>query len=254
MAHRTVMRGWRVSFVLATALLALPSAAQSAGATAGGDPQGIALARAVGVAFARIPAESYVQSGFAYMLSARSHEPAFRWAWGSGPVAGMVPALEQATVGLHKGRVTWWRDDLTPLPCAEPSLCGAVVTGTQARTELVVERSGTFYAYGDSYRHTCFGRLGGSTPLKVGDQIWSVIGEFQAPSPHGGLQLLKSTYPWGLTGGSASEAASLSLRTHLPVREQTTISSSAAGASGFAFTSSFGYPKRAPAPQIELCH
>ncbi len=96
-----------------------------------------------------------------------------------------------------------------------------------ARTELVVERSGTFYAYGDRFRHTCFGRLGGSTPFKVGSQIWSVLGEFlEPPVPHGALQLLKSSYPWGLTGGSAVEAASLSLKTHLPVREQTTVAAS----------------------------
>jgi hypothetical protein len=240
--------------VLATvALVALPSAGARAAVSVSGDPQGIALANAVGVAFAHIPAESYVQSGFAYMFSARSHEPAFRWAWGSGPVAGMVPAREQATVGLHGGRVVWWRDDLTPLPCAEPLLCGSVVTGTQARTELVVERSGTFYAYGDSFRHTCFGRLGGSTPLRIGDPIWSVTGEFQPPAPHGKLQLLKSIYPWFLTGGSASEAASLSLKSHLPVRAQTAISQSAAGAPGFSFTSGFSYPKHAHAPRVELC-
>jgi hypothetical protein len=237
--------------VLATvALVALPCAGARAAVSAGGDPQGIALAKAVGVAFARVPAASYVQSGFAYMLSARSHEPVFRWAWGSGPVAGMVPALERATVGLHRGRVLWWRDDLTPLACSEPLLCGSVVTGTQARTELVVVRSGTYYAYGDSYKHTCFGRLGGSTPLRVGDEIWSATGEFQPPAPHGKLQLLESSYPWFLTGGSASEAASLSLKTHLPVREQTTIS----GASGFVFTSTFSYPKQALAPKVELCH
>ncbi len=167
-----------------------------------------------------------MQSGFAYMLAARTHSPGFRWAWGSGPVAGMVPAREEGSIGLHRGRVTWWRDDLTPLPCAETALCGSVATGSQARTELVVERSGTFYAYGDRFRHTCFGRLGGSTPFKVGSQIWSVLGEFQPPVPHGALQLLKSSYPWGLTGGSAVEAASLSLKTHLPVREQTTVAAS----------------------------
>jgi hypothetical protein len=248
------MRGWRVALWVATALVALPVAAASATAGASGDPQGIALAKAVGVAFAKVPAESYVQSGFAYMLSARSHEPAFRWAWGAGPVVGMVPANEQATLGLHKGRVTWWRDDLTPLPCVETALCGSVVTGTQARTEVVVERSGTFYAYGDRFRHTCFGRLGGSTPFKVGNPIWSVLGEFQPPAPHGALQLLKSSYPWGLTGASAGEVASLSLKTHLPVREQTTVASSPSGSPAFSFTASFGYPKNASEPKIELCH
>ena len=248
------MRGWRVALCVAMALVALPIAAASAALTPSGDPQGIALAQAVGVAFVKVPAESYVQSGFAYMLAARSHEPAFRWAWGSGAVVGMVPAHEQATLGLHKGRVTWWRDDLTPLPCAEPMLCGSVVTGSQARTELVVEHSGTFYSYGDRFRHTCFGRLGGSTPFKVGDRIWSVLGEFQPPALHGALQLLKSSYPWGLTGASASEAASLSFKTHLPVREQTIVGASPSGSPGFSFTASFGYPKIARAPKIELCH
>lgn len=248
------MRGWRVALCVAVALVALPVAAASATASASGDPRGIALARAVGVAFAKVPAESYVQSGFAYMLSARSHEPAFRWAWGAGPVAGMVPATEQATLGLHKGRVTWWRDDLTPLPCVESALCGSVATGTQSRTELVVERSGTYYAYGDRFGHSCFGRLGGSTPFKVGDPIWSVLGEFQAPALHGTLQLLKSSYPWGLTGAQAGEAASLSFKTHLPVREQTTVGPSPSGSPGFSFTASFGFPKNAQAPKIELCH
>ncbi len=239
---------------VAMVLVALPIATASASAGASGDPRGIALAQAVGRAFAKVPAETYVQSGFAYMLAARSHSPGFRWAWGSGPVAGMVPAREEGSIGLHRGRVTWWRDDLTPLPCAETALCGSVATGSQARTELVVERSGTFYAYGDRFRHTCFGRLGGSTPFKVGSQIWSVLGAFQAPAPHGALQLLKSSYPWGLTGGSAVEAASLSVKTHLPVREQTTVAASPSGSPGFAFTASFGFPKSAKAPMIELCH
>lgn len=236
------------------ALMALSAGPALAAATPSGDPQGIALARAVGAAFARVPAESYEQTGFAFVFSRRSGEAAFRWQWGSGPVAGMVPARERATVGLHGGRVVWWRDDLTPLPCPEASLCGSVAASAQAPAEIVVEGAGTFYAYGNRMRHTCYGRLGGSTPLRIGDGTWTVFGEFQPPAPHGELELLKSSYPWSLTGGIASEAASLSRRTHLPVREQTTVAAGQSGAASFTFTASFGYPARASAPKIDLCH
>jgi hypothetical protein len=229
----------------------LAAGAAPAGA-AGGDPDGISLARAVRIALARVPAESYEQTGFAYMLSEQSPTPVFRWRWGGGPVAGMTPAHELATVGLKEGRVSWWRDDLTPLPCIEALLCGEVAAA-QVPVELVVEPAGAFYAYGSRSHHGCFGRLGGSTPLRSGDRTWTLFGEFAAPAAHGTTELLKSSFPWGITGGLASEMASVSMRTHLPVREQTTVVPSAAGGTSFGFTASFGYPTRAKAPQVKLC-
>ncbi len=164
----------------------------------------------------------------------------------------MVPARERATVGLKAGRVTWWRDDLTPLPCVDASLCGEVASA-QVPVELLVKPSGAYYAYGSRTGHGCFGRLGGSTPLRVGDRTWTLFGEFEAPAAHGTTRLLKSSFPWGLTGGSANETASVSIRTHLPVREQTQISPPAGAGAPFAFTARFGYPSRARAPKVTLC-
>lgn len=247
----TAMRGCGASLLgLLTAAL-LGAGAAPAGA-AGGDPDGISLARAVRVALARVPAESYEQTGFAYVFARQSPTPVFRWRWGGGPVGGMVPARELATVGLKEGRVTWWRDDLTPLPCVEAALCGEVAEA-QVPVELVVEPAGAFYAYGSRAHHSCFGRLGGSTPLRSGDRTWTLFGQFDAPAAHGTTQLLKSSFPWGLTGGLASEMASVSMRSHLPVREQTTIVPPAGAGAPFGFTASFGYPVRARAPQVRLC-
>jgi hypothetical protein len=238
-----------VGAICAAAIVAAgPGIAQAAG----GDQNGISLARAVRIALARVPAESYEQTGFAYVLSEQLPAPVFRWRWGGGPAAGMMPAREQATVGLKEGRVTWWRDDLTPLPCVEAVLCGEVAPA-QVPVELLVELSGAFYTYGSRTSHGCYGRLGGSTPLRVGDRTWTLWGEFDAPAEHGTTQLLKSSFPWGLTGGSASETASVSIRTHLPIREQTQISPAAGGGAPFAFAASFGYPTRARAPKVTLC-
>jgi hypothetical protein len=233
------------------AIAVLVAGAGSADA-AGGDPGGISLARAVRIALARVPAEAYEQTGFVYVVSQQVPAPVFRWRWGGGPMAGMVPAREQATVGLKNGRVTWWRDDLTPLPCVEAALCGELGSA-QVPVELVVEPSGAFYAYGNRAHHGCYGRLGGSTPLRPGDRTWTLFGEFEAPSAHGTTRLLKSSFPWGLTGGLASEMASVSMRTHLPVREQTQIVPSGGGGAAFAFSASFGYPERVVAPRVTLC-
>jgi hypothetical protein len=239
--------------VLATLALGTVSAVPAAAVpTPTGDPGGVVLARTVSAAFTHVPAVAYEQSGFAWMLSERGADPVFRWRWGGGPVAGMVPVREHAAVGLHNGLVSWWRDDLTPLPCAAPALCGTVAASAQVPAVIVVVAAGTFYAYGGHRHHSCFGRLGGSTPERLGEPTWSAFGEFQPPAGHGQLELLKSSYPWNLTGGMATEAASLSLHTHLPVREQTTIA--AAGAIGsFSFSASYGYPAHATAPAINMC-
>ena len=123
----------------------------------------------------------------------------------------------------------------------------------QVPVELLVEQAGAFYAYGSRTSHGCYGRLGGSTPLRLGDRTWTLFGEFEAPAAHGTTQLLKSSFPWGLTGGSASETASVSMRTHLPIREQTQISPAPGGGAPFSFAASFGYPSRARAPKVTLC-
>jgi len=248
--NTTAMRGTGV-LCTGVALAAVMAGAAVPAAAAGGTAEGISLARAVRSALAQVPAESYEQTGFAYMVSQQAPEAAFRWRWGSGPVAGMVPALEHATAGLSEGRVSWWRDELTPLPCAEAALC-ATVTAPQVPVELLVLATGDFYAYGTRSRHGCFGRLGGSVPLRIGDRVWTLYGEFAPPASHGPTELLKSVFPWGLTGGTATETATISARTHRPQRAQTLI----IGASGnqFEINSSFAYPSHARAPVPTLCH
>jgi hypothetical protein len=242
--------GWMLATLALGAILAGPATALP-GPT--GDGDGIVLARTVSAAFARVPAVAYEQSGFASMRSERGSEPVFRWRWGGGPAAGMVPVREHATVGLRGGLVSWWRDDLMPQPCAVAALCGSLSAGAQVPAEIVVVPAGTFYAYGGHRHHGCFGRLSGSTPQRLGEPTWSAFGEFQPPAGHGQLELLKSSYPWSVTGGMALEAASLSLRTHLPVRQQTTIVPAAGAASGFSFETTFGYPAHARPPQVKLC-
>jgi hypothetical protein len=85
----------------------------------------------------------------------------------------------------------------------------------------------------------------------VGEPTWSAFGQFQPPAGHGDLELLKSIYPWSLTGGFATEAAALSLHTHLPVHEQTTIAPPAGRA--FSFNTALSYPAHARAPHPNLC-
>ncbi len=243
------MRAW--GFL--AALLCLFVAFESAPAIAAGSaPAGVSLARGVREALQRVSAESYTQVGFAYAIAEQAPQPVFRWRWGGGPVAGMVPVREQATIGLKEGRANWWRDDLTPLPCIEAALCGEV-TGLQAPIELVLDAAGAFYAYGDQSSHGCFGRLGGSTPVSLGERTWTLFGEFAAPAAHGATELLDSSFPWGLTGGQASESTTVSTRTHLPVREQTTVVPAAAGGAPFSFTASYSYPARARRPRVTLC-
>jgi hypothetical protein len=251
--NMTAMRGCGVLSVGLVSAVVLVSDVPPLASAAGGAPDGISLARAVRIALARVPVETYEETGFAYVLSQQSPAAVFRWRWGGGPVAGMVPARERATAGLSEGRVTWWRDDLTPLPCAEAALCGEVAAA-QVPVELVVLPSGAFYAYGTRASHSCFGRLGGSTPLRPGDRTWALFGEFEAPAAHGTTELLKSSFPWGLTGGRANESASVSMRTHLPVREETLIVPGSRVGTLFSFAASYGYPAHARAPQVTLCH
>ncbi|MHB8532259.1 MAG: hypothetical protein ACYDC2_06035 [Solirubrobacteraceae bacterium] len=242
---------------MALVLCVLAATPASALPSATGDPHGVGLARSVSAAFARVHAVSYEQSGFAWMRSEHGARPVFAWRWGGGPAAGMVPVREHAVMGLQAGLVRWWRDDLTPLPCTGVTPCAAAPAAAAAQVSavIVVTAGGAFYAYGSHERHTCFGRLGGSTPQRIGEPSWSAFGEFQRPAEHGELELLKSSYPWNLTGGTADEMASLSVRTHLPVRQQTTIVPPAGGGAGaFTFIASFGYPAHASSPTANVCH
>lgn len=245
--------GYGLALLLVLIFSLLPTAHAGALPAASGDAQGVSLARAVSAAFARVPAVSYEQSGFASMLSEDGARPVFSWRWGGGPVAGMVPVRERAVIGLHDGLVRWWQDQLSPLPCADAALCGTITAAAQASAVIVVTSAGTFYAFGDARRHSCFGRLGGSTPQRVGEATWSAFGAFQPPAAHGALELLKSSYPWALTGGTADEIASLSRHTHLPVRQQTTVLPPSGGDAPFSFTASFGYPSHASEPAVNLC-
>ncbi len=65
--------------------------------------------------------------------------------------------------------------------------------------------------------------------------------------------LLDSSFPWGLTGGSARESTTVSLRSHLPLREQTIVSSNPAESGAFSFSANLRYPARARAPQATIC-
>lgn len=243
--HTLVLLAPLAPAVLPAAAGALPAAT--------GDPGGIVLAHSVSTAFERVRAVSYEQSGFAWMLSEQGTQPVFRWRWGGGAVPGMVPVRERASMALRRGLVRWWRDDLTPLPCPQAARCGTLAPGAQVPAVIVVLPSGTFYAYGDHLHHGCFGRLGGSTPQRIGEPTWSAFGEFQRPAEHGQLELLKSSYPWSLTGGKAEEAAALSLHTHLPVRQQTTILPVSTAAGPFTFTASYSYPARLRPPRVNMC-
>lgn len=150
-------------------------------------------------------------------------------------------ATEHGVVALNQGRVVWWRDDLTPPPCTRVGVCHDIPV------ELLSERSGAYYAFGNAAKHTCFGRLRGNQPVAVGAQWNRVTGHFSAPVLRPGVIKLTYTYPLG-KGESARETDTLSSRTHLLTSGRTVIN----GSHTIRFSTS--QPTKAPpAPKVNVC-
>ena len=117
----------------ATAALAAPAAT--------GNARGIGLARAVLRAYQHVPTQSYVEHGLVWMSAMDGKAPTFQWAYGLGPYPGAYPATEHAVLTLDRGRVSWWRDDLTLAPCTKPGVCPGAPVEIVANTEVSSTRS-----------------------------------------------------------------------------------------------------------------
>jgi hypothetical protein len=235
-------RAARRPFVLAVAVsLAAATTALAAVPAATGDARGIALARLVARAYVGVRAQSYSQRGFVWMAATEGKVSSFRWVYGSGPSPGLSAATEHGVLVLRRGKVLWWRDDLTPPRCTTG------VCTTAVPVQIVADARGLFYAYGNASRHTCYGHLHGTTPYIVGRSVWSVVGRFRAPVPAGRSERLRSTYPWG-SAQSATEVDTISLATHRLLATRVAVS---AGGRSPAFVR---YPGRTPAaPIVKLC-
>lgn len=207
-----------------------------------GNPQAIAIARAAVRAYARLRVETYTETGFIEMNDLEGKSSYFNFDWGQTTLArGWVRATEHGIVALSNGHVVWWRDDLAPPPCTGIGACH------QIPVELLSERRGAFYAFGNAARHTCFGRLRGKQPVDVGEQWNPQNGHFSAPMFGPGTVKLTYTYPYG-KGRTARETDTLSTRTYLLESGRVAID----GRITTRFSS--GHPSNAPKlPKVNLC-
>ena len=211
-----------------------------------GSATGIGLARAVQRAYQHVRVQSYAEHGFVWMSAVEGKSSAFRWIYGAGPSPGLYPATEHATLALSHGRVSWWRDDLTPAPCSTPGLCARVPV------ELVADAGGLFYAFGGAKQHSCYAHLTGTTPVVVGKPVWFVGGDFTAPTRSGSDERLTSTYPWSKTQ-RATELDTVASGSHRLLKSHVEISGPT-GAAPFSYSASYGYPTRVPPPpRTNLC-
>lgn len=221
------------------------SATAVAWAAAGptGDPKAIALARAEARAYTRIPAENYTQTGFIEMTDQEGRTSYLSYLWGQTRLRpGWAWATEHGTIALRRGRILWWRDQLTPPPCHLVGVCH------QIPVELVAERVGAFWAFGDSANHTCFSRLRrGSTPVTVGEIADQTLGRFSAPVLGNGTVTLTYAIPYG-RGATMHVTDIDSASTHLTLLSHWVITG------GHQTRSSFDYPSRTPAaPKVNRC-
>ena len=243
------MRVGRHTLVAVVSIAGLLGASSALAAPAPtGSASGIGLARAVQRAYQHVRVQSYVQHGFVWMSAVQGKSSTFRWVYGAGPSLGLYPATEHAVLALDHGRLSWWRDDLTPAPCTTPGLCARVPV------QIVADAGGLFYAFGDAKKHSCYAHLTGTAPYVVGKPVWFVGGDFKLPTHAGSSELLTSTYPWSKTLRATeldtiANASHRLLKAHVGISAQT-----GAQAAPFSYSVSYGYPSRVPPPpQINLC-
>ena len=236
----------RLRVVVACVIAVLGLGAAVAAASVGGNAQGIALARRQLGAYRKLPAETVTERGYVAINDAEGKTSFFQWQWGSGALPhGWVPATEHAVVALRAGRIVWWRDDLTP-PACHVGLCG------EQPVDVVIDHKGAFFAFGTAARHTCYGKLRGSTPASVGATWVAVRGIFSAPVTHGSKVALTYTYPWGKVQ-TATETDTISQQTLLD--QSGVIQVSGGGLPAFTVHFTNGHPAKAPAaPKVTLCH
>ncbi|MGH2871200.1 MAG: hypothetical protein ACRDL5_01925 [Solirubrobacteraceae bacterium] len=210
-----------------------------------GNPQGIALAGKQVTAYAKIDSETVTETGYVAMTDGEGRSSFFQWQWGSGSLPhGWVPATEHAVVALRHNRIVWWRDDLTPPACHGKSC-------SEVPVDVVIDRKGAFFAFGSARHHSCYGRLRGSTPVKIGTPWAAAHGDYQAPVTQGSDELLTYSYPWG-PHQTATETDTISQMTLLDARGVIHVAGGGVAPLTVRFTN--GHPAKAPkAPVVKLC-
>ncbi len=234
----------RLRAATACGLGVLLAGAATALAAAGptGDAHGIALARAEAHAYTHVRVEKYTESGYIEMTDQEGKVSSVAYNWGQTHLnPGWVWATEHATVVLKHGRIVWWRDDLTPPPCSGAGICH------QVPVEILIERSGAYYAFGKATSHTCFGTLTGNRPQRAGEVWDQVFGHYSAPVSGHGVVKLTDTFPFG-KGKRARETDTLSNHTHLVISDRLVITG------GHTIRASETYPAKVPGtPTVNRC-
>ncbi|MGH2913944.1 MAG: hypothetical protein ACRDMX_03045 [Solirubrobacteraceae bacterium] len=239
------MRGRAGLLAAAACTVALLCTATAlAGTLATGNPQALVFARQVQRAYSKISVETISQTGYVAINDGEGRASFFNWAWGSGTVPrGWVRVREHEVVALHRGRIAWVRDDLTP-PACRAQLC------SELPVDVVLNRAGAFFAFGTATHHTCYGTLRGDTPETVGGPWYTVRGAFRPLRGHGALRQLGYTYSWGRQ--TAHETDTVSATTKL--NEAGIVRVSGGGKAPLTVRFSTGHPARAPhAPNVNLC-
>lgn len=225
------------------AILVLLAGGATALASFGGNPQGVALANKVLGAFSKVHGYAYTEKGYFSMKSGEGRASYFDYVLGTAKTPkGYVRADENAELGIHGGKVVWWRDELTPVSGGNRGI---------VPVEIVVDHAGKYAAFGSVSHPTCFGKLHGALPFTVGAGPYTIAGTLSAPRPDGASQVLTYVYPWTKTQ-TATEHDTVNSSTDLV--SATKVSVGVGGGKGsFSFTTHNTYPKKLSAPKVKVC-
>jgi hypothetical protein len=233
-------RRWGIAVVVAA--LGAPASALGAFAASSisGNPQGIKLAHEVMRAFAHIPAYRQSEQHF-FQIKPGSKPHSFKYLFGKAHRSGYVWATDQATVRIHRNRLVWWLDALTP------------VSGNQSAM-ILVNKNGRYTATGTPAHPSCFTPLPSTSmlPYRYGGLGYSIGGRMGKPQRQPTTDLLPYVYRWErhLT---ANEKDTIRRATKLVLAGKVDIVQND-GSRVLAFDFTNSYPRSAPrAPRVKLC-
>jgi hypothetical protein len=231
-----------LAFAVAIGALCAPAGALGAFTITSitGNPQGIKLAHQVMRAFRRIPA--YRQSEEHFFQIEYDSKNTFTYRYGKAHRSGFVWASEKSTLRIHRNRVVWWLDALTP------------VTGHGSPVMIVVNKSGRYTAFGTPSHHQCFTKLPSTSmlPYSYGGLGYSIGGRMEEPSRGTTTVRLPYVYRWE-THLTADETDTIRRSTKLVLSGNVDITRHD-GSRVLAFDFTNTYPGRTPgAPGVTLC-
>lgn len=221
-------------------LVAAATAFAAAGAT--GNRRAIAIARAEVRAYDRVPAVRYRQTGYIEMIDTGGTRVSFEFEWGQTKLRpGWAWATEHGTIAVRRDHVVWWRDDLTPSRCIQAGVCHRLPV------EIISDRAGAFWTFGDASRHSCFARLDGSRPFTVGRQL-DQVGDAHFSAPRFGSRTVTLSYSFPFGKLTARETDTLSRQTDLMEASRTVLTG------GHVIRLSQVNLRSAPrAPKVNMC-